>query len=99
MKRFAILFLALGACASAHVPEPLPVDAGGDPAVLARMVEGRRVYVAKCGACHRLYSVEAYGDAAWEQHVGEMIRLKKLRLAAEERGAILAYLQRLNGRE
>lgn len=97
MKRAAILLALLGgACASSHVPPPTLADAGGDSAALVALSRGRELYVDKCSGCHRLYSVDEYADADWEKHVDEMLKLKKARLAADERIDLLKYLQALN---
>lgn len=91
------LALALALAGCAHVPLPTLEDAGGDPALQARLEEGRRLYVAKCSGCHGLYSVERFSDREWEDQVSEMIRGRKVRLAGEEQRDLIRYLTRLNG--
>lgn len=94
----AALLLALASCA-VYAPEPLPEDAGGDPAVLAELREGRSLYVAKCSGCHSLHAVEEFGDRDWRASVQEMIDLKKVRLLDQQRLRLERYLTTLNRRD
>ena len=85
------------ACA-AFIPEPGPADAGGDAAILGELRDGRRLYVDKCGGCHRLYDVDAYADDAWRRHVQEMIDRGRVKLAPSERASLSRYLTTLNSK-
>jgi hypothetical protein len=99
MRGFAfVLLMALAGCA-VHVPEPDALMAGGDEASLPGLREGRRLYIDKCSGCHALKPVERYSDAEWTAEVDEMLRLKKVKLAAAERGRLLRYLTAANARE
>ncbi|HEU4334572.1 MAG TPA: hypothetical protein VFT32_08780, partial [Candidatus Eisenbacteria bacterium] len=91
----AALAATLGACA-AFIPEPDRSDAGGRDAVLAELRQGREVYVEKCGGCHRLYDVDAYGDDEWRGHVRDMVREKLVKVTQEEHAALILYLTALN---
>lgn len=104
MKRVAWLFpltaaLAgvLGACA-AFVPEPDRADAGGSDVALAELRQGRRLYVEKCGGCHRLYDVDAYSDGEWRDHVQDMIREDLVKLNRDEQSVLVKYLTSLNSK-
>jgi len=104
MKRRAWLFplaaataAAISACA-AFVPEPDPSDAGGSEAVLAELRQGRHLYVEKCGACHRLHDVDAYGDDEWRGHVQDMIRENLVKITQPEHAALVRYLTSLNSK-
>lgn len=104
MKRRAWLFplaaalaAVLSACA-AFVPDPEPSDAGGDEAALSDLRAGRRIYVEKCGGCHRLYDVDAYADDAWRGHVSDMVGEKLVKLTRPEHASLLRYLTTLNSK-
>ena len=90
--------LALVACA-VNVPEPTPLDAKGDEAVLNELRDGRTLYVNKCSGCHGLYSVERFSDREWTANVQKMSDLKKVKLLPEERERLELYLTRLNARD
>lgn len=95
---FSAFVLILVGCTS-HVPEPLLADAGGDETALRPLRTGRRLYIDKCGGCHRIYDVEAYSDRDWSKNVRRMIQLKKVRLTEDEKDLIVKYLGAVNGRE
>ena len=83
--------LAGGCAARARLPEPTALHASHVPGVsVAQLSEGRRVYVARCGGCHNLYSPDRYGEAAWERAVDKMA--PKAKLTARQREDVLAYL-------
>lgn len=97
-KRLALVALFLGGCV-ANVPEPTLEHVRGDEASLRTLLEGRRLYVAKCSGCHGLFSVEKFSDREWDHEVAEMVRLKKAKLQPEEIRSLVAYLTTLNGRD
>ena len=101
MKTAAALFslglLALAACV-VNVPEPSPLDAGGDETVLGHLRAGRALYVNKCSGCHGLFSVERFSDREWTEHLREMVDLKKVRMLPDEQESLRLYLTGLNGR-
>ena len=94
----ACLFGLLGSCV-ANVPVPRPEDARGDETVLRQLQEGRRLYLGKCSSCHGLSDVDRFSDREWNEHVGEMLALRKVRLNEEEYAALARYLTTMNGRE
>ncbi len=93
-RRGAALVLALGALAgcATYLPEPDPQMAGGDDGRLAELRAGRSLYVNKCGGCHSLIRVDRFDDARWSEEVAEMVKLKKVRLSAEDQTRLLGYL-------
>ena len=93
----AALAATLSACA-AFIPEPDRSDAGGRDEVLAELRQGRGVYVEKCGGCHRLYDVDAYGDEEWRGHVKDMVGEKLVKLTPGEHAVLLRYLTAVNSK-
>ena len=90
----AVLTLALAALAGCgtYIPEPDALMAGNDDARLETLREGRSLYVNKCSGCHSLIPVDKFDGARWTSEVDEMLRLKKVRLADDDRARLLAYL-------
>lgn len=72
--------------------------AGGDEARLADLRAGRDLYVNKCSGCHSLIPVDRFDDARWTAEVDEMMKLKKVRLSADERDTLVRYLTTANDR-
>jgi len=93
----AALAASLSACA-AFVPEPERADAGGSESVLAELRQGRVLYVEKCGGCHRLYDVDAYGDPEWREHVQDMVREGMVKVTRQEQSALVRYLTAVNSK-
>ena len=99
MKRLlAVLLLGVAGCV-AYVPVPTPMMAGGDESRLAELHAGRELYVNKCSGCHALLDVDKHSDREWTSEVGEMLRLKKVRLSDAERDRLILYLTTMNGRD
>jgi hypothetical protein len=99
MKRSAIVLLLAVAGCMAHVPPPTQEMAGGDPSRLAELREGRELYLAKCGGCHRLYDVESHSGKEWKEQVEEMLSQKKVKLTRDEAARLILYLTTANGRD
>ena len=55
------------------------------------MSEEERLYRSKCTSCHRVYEPAERRD--WPQVLDKMEAEKKVRLSAEERAQILAFLR------
>jgi hypothetical protein len=96
MNRFrsalvGVCLLGLGGCA-ANVPPPTAEMAGGDPARLAELREGRDLYISKCSACHVLYDADRFPADRWTREVHEMLRLKKVKLTEAQTDRLLLYL-------
>jgi hypothetical protein len=72
---FVLLTLALAGCAGSS--KTTAVD--GDPAIA-----GRKLYVAKCARCHRLYDPGKYSDAEWRQWMVKMSRKARLKTGQED---------------
>ncbi|MBV8878565.1 MAG: hypothetical protein JO332_01250 [Planctomycetaceae bacterium] len=72
--------------------------AGGDEARLSDLRAGRELYIGKCSGCHALIPVDRYDDARWKAEVEEMVKLKKVRLGAEDQAQLLRYLTTANDR-
>ena len=95
---WAILLIAALAGCGVYLPEPDLGMAGGDEARLTGLRRGRELYINKCSGCHALFPADRFDDARWSSEVGEMIRLKKVRMGEEERDRLLWYLTAANGR-
>jgi len=91
-----VLALGLLAGCAIHLPEPDMLMAGGDEARLSDLRGGRQLYINKCSGCHALIDVDKYDDARWTAEVDEMLKLKKVRLTADDRSQILRYLTTAN---
>lgn len=72
--------------------------AGGDEARLENLRAGRDLYINKCSGCHSLIPVDKFDDAKWTAEVDEMVKSSKVRLTADDRSRILAYLTTANDR-
>ena len=53
----------------------------------------RKLYLGKCGRCHKFYNIDHYPDPAWEMWLGKM--LVKSKLTPEQTGLLSRYLQTL----
>jgi len=99
MKRLlAVLLLGAAGCV-ANVPVPTSLMAGGDEARLAELHAGRELYVNKCSGCHALLDVDKHSDREWTSEVGEMLRLRKVKMTEPERDRLILYLTTMNGRD
>ena len=80
MSRRVTVALALcaAACGSSRPREP--------------MSDARRMYLAKCTACHSEYAPSTYTKEQWIAALDEMEKHKRVHLTKEERSLILAYL-------
>jgi hypothetical protein len=96
--RVVVLLLALAALAgcAVYLPEPDAMMAGGDEVRLSDLRAGRQLYINKCSGCHSLIPVDKFDDARWTAEVEEMVKLKKVRLTAEDRSQLLLYLTTAN---
>ena len=79
MKRYQSLGLLLAVTAAgcagssrSTLPEPDPLAAG------------RKLYVAKCAKCHKLYDPNRYSDEAWRGWMRKMSRKARLKPAQEQ---------------
>ena len=81
-----------------YLPEPDALMAGGDEARLENLRAGRDLYINKCSGCHSLIPVDKFDDAKWTAEVDEMVKSSKVRLTADDRSRILAYLTTANDR-
>ena len=61
-------------------------DIPGDETALAR-----KLYVAKCAKCHKLYPPANYSDEEWRMWVGKMS--KKARLKPEQQRILSDYIE------
>jgi len=51
---------------------------------------GRKLYVAKCAKCHKLYDPAKYSDAEWSKWMGKMT--KKAKLTPEQTALLATYV-------
>lgn len=84
MRRLAWALLVCAACGLA--------SACGAGKPRGPLSEGERLYRAKCTSCHSAYELHEYSPAQWTKSVAEMERLKRVRLAADERALLLEFL-------
>ena len=61
-----------------------------NPEAIARLTEGRKLYIKYCGSCHNLYSPQAYSTTQWTHQVDEMKGQAKLSDAQAK--LVLQYL-------
>ena len=75
------IILFLSGCAQS-TPEPdIP---------LAGPEAGRKLYVAKCAKCHKLYDPAKYSDPEWSKWMAKMT--KKAKLTPEQSSLLAAYI-------
>jgi len=86
--RLVLLLSALALFTSACAgPRPAnATDTPGDETAL-----GRKLYVAKCAKCHKLYAPANYSDDEWQMWMGKMS--KKARLKPEQQRILLNYIE------
>jgi hypothetical protein len=90
-----LLALLSGCAATIPPPHPTTVDesrarARWPATSLARLEQGRSLYVERCAACHILYAPSAHSSAEWPELLGEMA--EKAHLDPTEHDAVLQYL-------
>ena len=78
----------VGCASSLYVPTADDVRAGGS---LTTLLQGREVYVQKCGSCHLLYLPETLGEAEWGNRLNEMAGRAKLSVSEKE--IVFEYLK------
>jgi hypothetical protein len=61
------------------------------------LLEGRDIYINKCGACHSLIIPERYNENEWNKWVDKMG--PKARISDEEKHLVLKYLTKDPGSE
>jgi hypothetical protein len=76
----AVVFVVAGCAQSAPEPE---IALSGPEA-------GRKLYVAKCAKCHKLYDPAEYSDAEWSKWMAKMT--KKARLTPEQGSVLVDYI-------
>ena len=99
---FAIVFTAiviLTACShkstptAAVAPQQTPVQFNMMSAASPSVVEGEKVYTAKCGKCHDLKKPSEYNAKEWTSIMRSMA--VKAKLSTDEKSNVLAYV--MNG--
>ena len=63
------------------------------PAIADDLAAGRKLHVAKCAKCHKLYDPARYDDVKWNQWLDKM--RGKAKLDDEQYRLLTAYLQTL----
>ena len=71
----SILLLVLAGCA---------VRASASASARDPLAEGRRLYVAKCAKCHKLYDPARYSDQEWKSWMLKMGKKAKLKPQQQE---------------
>jgi hypothetical protein len=82
-----ILITIAGCSASLYVPADEDVSPGETRAAL---LQGRELYVEKCGSCHSLHLPEHFSPTSWERSLGEM--RPRARITEGDSALILRYL-------
>lgn len=54
---------------------------------------GKKLYLNKCGRCHKFYKIDKYPSPAWHMWLGQMIA--KAKLTPEQADLLTRYLQSL----
>ena len=87
--------LSLNSCkknlSSDSLYTPTKVDVTST-ATLADLQAGRSLFVAKCGACHQLYSPDSYSAASWKSIVPNMAT--RTNLSAAQISQVTKYVSR-----
>lgn len=86
MRKIIILLLALTQSCVSPIPHP---EEGRED-----LIEGRRLYIAKCSGCHNLYIPSEYDDTGWQEWVEKMVDPAKI--TPGEAGSIGRYLLAVN---
>ena len=89
MIRAVLLALVVTGCA-ADVPRPTSVDANRTNIPLARLEQGRAVYLDKCTRCHTPIGPRDVLAGDWPGHVANMAERSKI--SADEQQIIVDYL-------
>ncbi len=84
---WAGLLMLAGCAASLYSPTEADVTPGATRQVL---LEGRDLFVRKCGSCHSLPLPEAYPMTEWERHFRAMA--PRARLSPEEKDRVWKFL-------
>src|SRR6185295_4418538 len=74
-----VLLIALAGCSSPAGATDSPVTTASADAAATR-----KLYVAKCARCHKLYDPAKYSDAAWREWMDKMSRKAKLKPEQKE---------------
>ena len=83
-----LLTIFLAGCASA-LYQPLPEHATASVSY-EQLVQGRAVYVNKCGSCHSLYLPHQYTAEVWAHNLDEMQERSKM--SDEEKKMVYDYI-------
>lgn len=83
----SVVLLALAGCTG---PAGAADVSGANP-----LAAGRKLYVAKCARCHKLYDPNKYSDAAWDKWMGKMTL--KAKLKPDQADLISQYVATLRG--
>jgi len=85
---YIILLVFAAGCTSA-LYQPMPEHASST-AGLDTLVQGRHIYVNKCGSCHGLYLPWQYDEQVWSLNLDEMQERSKI--TDTEKKMIYQYL-------
>lgn len=89
MRAVVVIAVAMMMAALAEAAEPPPAPALTPPELAA----GKKLCVAKCARCHKLYEPSRYDDKNWNGWMEKM--KKKARLSDEQYKQLDGYLQTL----
>jgi len=83
-----LLTCLIGGCSAAlYTPTPSDVTEG---TTLDRLLQGRVLYVAKCGSCHMLKLPSEHSPAVWQENLDEM--QIRARITDAEKELMFEYL-------
>ena len=68
-------------------------DSASTPISRESTVAARKLYLAKCAHCHKLYNPANYSDAKWHEWMEKMS--KKAKLNPEQKDMLSEYLETL----
>ncbi|HPR84846.1 MAG TPA: hypothetical protein PLG33_02270 [Prolixibacteraceae bacterium] len=84
-----LMIVFSGACSSAlYIPTQTDADKAG--VSTESLIQGRNLYVSKCGSCHNLHLPEQYTQEKWKEEMPEMQR--KAKISGEEAKLITSFL-------
>ena len=90
-KKTVLALLLTGLAASCgptlYIPKAEHITEG---TTLARLMQGRELYVAKCASCHTLKSPSEYPVGVWKENLDEM--QTRARITDAEKELMLEYL-------
>ena len=90
MKKWIYVSLALLVCALNRCSPSLYMPQSADAAQQEKLLQGRKLYVARCNGCHNLYLPSQFTADKWQKNLDEM--QENAKITQEEKELIYNYL-------